>query len=388
MAAASEALLVVWAVHPAGGWYPELVLRGHAGSVGSVDVTPDGSQIVSGSSDGSVRLWDAQSGTQLAVLHQLEGAGVMSVRISPDAARIVYGSGAGRWSETGVGVLAREGSSPRLFEPTRETAHVVSWSPAGDRIAHSEGQYGSIVLRTAPALASERSLQGSGSPVFRVGSTRSGMAWDDTRERRGWGELDTTSLVVREGISDRRVVSGYPDRRVRAVRLNLGETGVVAVDGFIRLRASVSFLPLLAWSLLGHSRLGIGSEGGLHLIELEANVQRDCLGHESLVNSVSPFAGGSLVLTGSADQTLRLWEASTCRERLDFYHDERGDWVAWTPEGYFASSPGGELLLGMHQNRGAREAPTFEPIAAELRRGDLVSASLLPAAATGSEAAR
>jgi hypothetical protein len=38
------------------------------------------------------------------------------------------------------------------------------------------------------------------------------------------------------------------------------------------------------------------------------------------------------------------------------------DWVVWTPEGYYAASPGGEKLVGWHVNNGADKLATFYPV--------------------------
>ena len=57
----------------------------------SVSFSPDGTKIVSGSLDRSIRVWDATSGTQI---HQLHGHdSVYSVSFSPDGTKIVSGSG-------------------------------------------------------------------------------------------------------------------------------------------------------------------------------------------------------------------------------------------------------------------------------------------------------
>jgi WD40 repeat protein len=51
------------------------------------------------------------------------------------------------------------------------------------------------------------------------------------------------------------------------------------------------------------------------------------------------------------------------------------DWVAWTPEGYYAASPGGEKLMGWQVNNGRNRLGTFYPMerfAASLYRPDII----------------
>ena len=67
-------------------------LKGHTNTVNSVTFSPDGKWIVSGSSDKTIRVWDAM--THDAVGDPLEGHSslVTSVAFSPDGTRIVSGS--------------------------------------------------------------------------------------------------------------------------------------------------------------------------------------------------------------------------------------------------------------------------------------------------------
>ena len=70
----------------------EHVLKGHTYWVNSVAFSPDGRHIVSGSSDQTIRVWDAQAGSQVGNPLQGHTESVNSVAFSPDGRYIVSGS--------------------------------------------------------------------------------------------------------------------------------------------------------------------------------------------------------------------------------------------------------------------------------------------------------
>jgi WD40 repeat protein len=71
-------------------------LMGHTSDVTSVGFSPDGTHIVSGSWDNTIRIWDARTGEE--VMKPLKGHTnvVTSVGFSPDGTHIVSGS----WDKT------------------------------------------------------------------------------------------------------------------------------------------------------------------------------------------------------------------------------------------------------------------------------------------------
>jgi hypothetical protein len=77
--------------------------------------------------------------------------------------------------------------------------------------------------------------------------------------------------------------------------------------------------------------------------------------------------GGELVLAAFADGTIRWYRWSDGKELLTLFVDrESKAWVAWTPQGYYSASPGGEEMIGWHINRGWEQPADFFP-AARLR---------------------
>ena len=82
--------------HPL-SWPAEiLTLQGHTWAVNSVGYSPDGSHIVSGSLDKTIRIWNPTTGQCIAGPFQGHTDGVNSVAYSPDGSHIVSGS----WDKT------------------------------------------------------------------------------------------------------------------------------------------------------------------------------------------------------------------------------------------------------------------------------------------------
>ena len=105
------------------------VLNGHTSNVASVAFSPDGTRIVSGSSDESVRVWVASTGAKLKVLNG-HTSYVSSVAFSPDGMRIVSGS-----SDESVRVWdASTGAKLKVFNGHTSFVFSVAFSPDGTRI--------------------------------------------------------------------------------------------------------------------------------------------------------------------------------------------------------------------------------------------------------------
>ena len=64
------------------------IFKGHENSVATVAFSPDGARVLTGSWDGTARLWDTIVGKELRAFKGHEGE-VMSLAFSPDRARLL-----------------------------------------------------------------------------------------------------------------------------------------------------------------------------------------------------------------------------------------------------------------------------------------------------------
>ncbi len=126
-------------------------------------------------------------------------------------------------------------------------------------------------------------------------------------------------------------------------------------------------------------RVLLGTHFGVHAF--------DETGRESWVATPGPTyrvnqsGDGRVVVAAVDDGTIRWYRASDGLLLLSLFVTAEGDrWIAYTPQGYYAASPGGEDLIGWHIGNGADRLADFFG-ASRLRdrfyRPDVVSRSLV-----------
>lgn len=416
----------------------EGTLVGHRDHIDTISVSGDGT-VATGDDSGEIRLWPASAlatvtnGARITDSFIFQHRGnVGSLSFSPDGRALVATCGQQCKSDYRPHLFdVATGSVRRLDLPFDGIVLASTWNGDGRWIAAAGGDDKQIRFWSAANNRESQDengkpivLQGTGKPVWTTGISRDGrwIGWGNQWKRRsptargpiqyalrlpsadqGLGApvnvTDTDTAVpskwlhgtVQSGdLSMRHRRGGRPVRPEGALEIRSAD-GVKIIErsasnGF-RHRA-YSFTPDSATIISG------ASNGVLNAYTTDARPIGRFIGHEGDIWAVTPSPDGRFLVSGSADQTVRLWNIKTRELVVTLYHAPgpnggAGDWVMWTPQGFYTGSPGGGRLVGWQINKGADSAADYVTGAQyrnTLNRRDIVERAIILASATAAAA--
>jgi len=290
-------------------------LKANGAPVVSVDFSPNGRLISSGSMDGAVRLWDLGSGRELWV--RTNKVPVRSVAFFPDGRRLVaggYDQTATVWEVAGGKELFRlEGHTNSIFSvAVSPNAHWIatgSWDSTIRLWDADSGRYFSTlsgqsvpVYPVAFSRDSRRLVSGSADGVVRVWDVEGGT---EKFRLKPSGTIYGTTWSVAFSHNDRRIVTGSHGLTATVWDATTGAEQLTLTGHTDHLHAAV-FSPddslILTGSADGTAKLW-DSTTGMELLTFR--------GHADWVFSAAFSRDGSRIVTGSGDGTVKVWEAAT-----------------------------------------------------------------------------
>jgi WD40 repeat protein len=338
MPATSGRVVNIWDLHSN---TVTMTLKGHEMTVTAAKFSPDGSALITGSSDKTVRVWDVKTGTQRFALLG-HSRSVYDVAFSPDGRTIATVSADGMvklWSADGP-------FEPRQLEGEYGWQVGHGWtslalSPDGHYVLAGTGSDARILDLSSGRYTKE--LKGHQANVKRVAWSRDGrriltVSWDKTA--KVWDSVDGRLIASLEGHKDKLadgafspngqcVVTGAADKTARVWDATTGRE-LRQLSGHKGLVAAV------AWSPDGQVIATSDQFGGVRLWGADVDTPPRSTEERGMVSLAFSADGRSLAGGDTAGKTF-IWELPTLRRVLALVG--HGDWVISS-----AFSPDGQLL--------------------------------------------
>ncbi|UCF90381.1 MAG: PD40 domain-containing protein, partial [Desulfobacterales bacterium] len=323
------------------------VLRGHGRHVESMAFSPDGAILASGSEDETIRLWEVGSGNARSVLVN-HGGEVRSVAFSPDGKTLASGS-----SDSTIRLWQIE-SGKELAVLSGHTGGIssVAFNPDGKIL--TSGSWDTTVRLWEVASAKELiSLPGHTGYIKSVSYSRDGkiLASSSTdRTIRLWDVKSgmESAVLIGHSSSVNSVVfspdgmilySGSSDQTIRLWEVSEGRERTSRAGHSLAVNS-------LAFSPNGQV-LASGSEDNyIRLWETDSGKERLVLtGHSGAVNSLAFSPDNKIIASGSDDTTIRLWDPESGKARQLEGHTKSVSSVAFSPDGQILASGSGDKTI-------------------------------------------
>jgi small GTP-binding protein len=298
---------------------PIRVLSGHGAAVWSIALSADGRRVISGSGDGTIRVWDLIENRRPSVLKGHTNW-VRAVALSADGRRAVSGS-----DDETVRVWDLEGSTPpRVLKGHTGAVQAIAMSLDG-RYAISASDDKTLRLWDLEGEDKVRILRGHTRRVMAIALSADGkfaVSGSEDKTLRVWDLEDDRPTRVLEGHRSRvlavalsgdgrRAVSGSDDKTVRVWDLYGQEPGRI-LEGHTEAVWGVALSNDGQYAASGSDDMtvriwdlgGVRSSGVL-------------TGHAGGVNAVVLGADGRTAISGSDDRNLHVWDlGSYLREEV------------------------------------------------------------------------
>jgi len=365
----------------------EFVLTGHTDVVSAVAFTPSGRSVLTASADGTVRIHDAKNGTLLKVLAELR-VPIASLGISPDGLHVLVTTSGGDFASHVIHI-----NTSRLVASNRSHDNVVlasAISPNGKWVATAGGDDFGLSVWDLVTGGDQVRTRSHGSAVWNVAFRKDGgsIAWGHELSAEAHAQKQLNGPVRHElplsssGVALAIAHTGADQNAfVRAIE-RVHETEIRTPTGgdhedllvhqggarTVTLRRDVTTgFVHRAYSLTPDGRVVIsgGDNGALTSFRADTGEKlREFVGHGGDVLALAISPDGRRLVSGSNDQTVRLWDVASGQLLLSVFHARNGEWVAFTPSGYYASSAYGDAYVGWHTGRGPEQPAAYFPASA------------------------
>lgn len=412
---------------------------GHSNSIYDLSFSPTQALLASASYDATVCVWDIDNGT---IVHSLSSEDqVRSVDFSPDGTKIVSGDNSGNlllWNvETGDLVRSMAAYSDDIyvcaFDPLgsrvlvagkfyemknnkeyypvhiydtnsyeqifafyshNSTVMDASWWKDGSRIVSVGGDQFEITYWNAVNGAVLQNVQSKGAPVEAVGWHTAYPAICMTHKDPQ--SFSYASQNFQHCIDyDNNITFNRPIINEN-IQSSLSSVGSLEVDVISDYQVNIynndtlvssiehrrsAYDKITAYSFNPDGdRIAIGSYFQLSVYNTQTGEEvNSYVGHTEEITALAFSLEGNRLMSGSLDQTIRIWDVVSGYNLISIFFTREGEWVAWNKNGYYCASEMGEEMIGWQFHTDLNSRPDFfyaTEIMHPFHQEDLLSSTL------------
>jgi WD40 repeat protein/tRNA A-37 threonylcarbamoyl transferase component Bud32 len=347
--------LVVW--DPNTG-HEIATLRGHARGCPVSVWSPDGRHLLS-AGDATIKVWSAETWRETASLGTAEIFSIL--RLSPDGHRLASGDSRGL-------ALWDAGTGKRIAALSGKCASI-SWDPDSRRLATTSLD-GTITLWDANAREETAALRGHTRTVAALAWSRDGhrlASGSEDRSVRLWDTVAARPITTLNGHTDEVLaVAWSPDGhrlasagRDRIIKLWNADSG----EQLATLYGNHNEVYTLAWSPEGRRLASAGFEGRVKLWDVEGRLEA-LHGHAGAVSALCWSSDDRRLASAALDHSIRLWDAETGREIATLRGHTNGvEGLSWSPDDRRLASGSRDGRIKLWDASTGREIATLNRIA-------------------------
>ena len=289
-------------------------LEGHQEAINTVNFSPDGKTIASGSDDKTIKLWNVASGKELRTFKGHQGH-VYSVRFSPDGKTIASGS-----TDKTVKLWNLNEDDPlATLKGAQGEVNAVSFSPDGKTIA--SGGNDKIVhlwdvdLDQSSSILAEgidtASFSPDGKTIASAGEDKLIKLWDIVtgKQLRPLEAHQQPIITVRFSPDGKTIASGSKDKTIKLWDATTGKK-LRTLKGYEALE-----IDTFSFSPDGRTIASAGEDKLIKLWDVATGKELRILkGHEGVTHTLSFSPDGRTIASAGEDKLIKLWDIATGKE--------------------------------------------------------------------------